>query len=630
MLRLLSLSFLIAICTTAVCRADLLQTEAHELGVGWNAIWLETTPVDANGDLVDPATLFTSHPTITFAATPSVPFSSSEFIANPNEAGFNEAEWDVWRATDESGGYTLGVMLGGRGYLIHTTAATTLTFTGEAAFNPPSWQADAYNLRGFRIDESKSLTFADLFDPVSDIFPVNQIFQLQADGKWTGITSSDLVVSGEAYWIRCNAFSTYMGPVHLQIGDDEEINFGTGLGSDLITVPPGGSSTLDCSIEEIQLQNRTTSPQPILFTRLDDESDLRLFETQIASSNIAFEGTEIAASGGTIDPGSLGSEAITQVRLAANRNWTTPPTQRAALLDANLGGVLYYIPLRAGNNFVEITSSGTTSSTFTGLWAGTVVLDAVSSLTETGQPVADTTSQLPMPIFLHVDSGGSVNLLSQVVLMQTKATSTDEVPEPVLVINPERIPYFDGIEERQGRLTGIRLQSAGYDMPRVLDTTTQSALQQEVFDLDTTGAYSDVSDVTIGDLRAFLAGQSVRPTTLVEDYHLKWPMTGALQPGGSIATASPLRLDPFHRSNPFRHAFHTQHFAGFEIAREIFLTFEEGSSSDSLTGLYQEKISGLAQPDAAVASGTQSSAKTITIQGTVLLRRVAPVGELQE
>src|SRR5690606_8896054 len=116
----------------------------------------------------------------------------------------------------------------------------------------------------------------------------------------------------------------------------------------------------------------------------------------------------------------------------------------------------------------------------------------------------------------------------------------------------------------------------------------------------------------------YLAAQTRRPPDLVEAYHVTWPLEGSLGPGAVLRTsgAAPLTLDPFHRANPFRHAYHPSHGAGYALARSLTVTFDAAQSSGLLNGTYQETISGL-------------SAHPVTVRGRIVLSRISRVTELQ-
>jgi hypothetical protein len=77
-----------------------------------------------------------------------------------------------------------------------------------------------------------------------------------------------------------------------------------------------------------------------------------------------------------------------------------------------------------------------------------------------------------------------------------------------------------------------------------------------------------------------------------------------------------LTLDPFHRSNPFRHAFHQRHARGAQITRRLEIRFDdEQPVAGQLRGTYHETISGLTK------SGLQ-------LTGTVAFHHASPVATL--
>ncbi|NNM29452.1 MAG: hypothetical protein HKO57_08020, partial [Akkermansiaceae bacterium] len=77
-----------------------------------------------------------------------------------------------------------------------------------------------------------------------------------------------------------------------------------------------------------------------------------------------------------------------------------------------------------------------------------------------------------------------------------------------------------------------------------------------------------------------------------------------------------LVLDPFHRSNPFRHAFHQQHPRGPKITRELVIVFDSDQPvPDRLRASYREDITGLTK-------------SRLTLTGSLELHRVSPVDAL--
>jgi hypothetical protein len=88
--------------------------------------------------------------------------------------------------------------------------------------------------------------------------------------------------------------------------------------------------------------------------------------------------------------------------------------------------------------------------------------------------------------------------------------------------------------------------------------------------------------------------------------------------GRTIQTgsAAPLTLDAFHRSNPFRHAFHPQHGAGYAVTRSFTVRFEAEPDPTILSGTYEETTRGLARQD-------------IVSRGSISLRRITKAATLQ-
>jgi len=219
-----------------------------------------------------------------------------------------------------------------------------------------------------------------------------------------------------------------------------------------------------------------------------------------------------------------------------------------------------------------------------------------------------------MQIIVHVASNGVPSLLSHVMVMQTKTADDGIPPRTVLVVNEQKIPFFEGIEERGGKQVGRRIETVSFDMPRMFDVTTQTNLLIEV----ATALVINVGAVTESDIAAYVNSRQGRPPDLVESYHQTWPLDGGVAPGNAIQTPSnkPLTQDPFHRSNPFRHAYHTSHGAGFALQRTIRLSFDPNYAAGRLTGVYEETTEGL-------------SAMPIKSEGRFTLERISDEGELQ-
>ena len=238
-----------------------------------------------------------------------------------------------------------------------------------------------------------------------------------------------------------------------------------------------------------------------------------------------------------------------------------------------------------------------------GLWAGVVVFDSVTRLQGVAPASTATTSTVPMRVLVHVDASGGAMLLNHVTIMQQNG-------EQVLVVDDSKIPFYEGIETRNGKSVGQRMTSIGYDMPRDRLPTAQAGLVDSVAAADGV----EPADVTAEQINTWVDGRSERPSALAETYVTAWPLDGTLD--STLSSSAPLQLDPFHRSNPFRHAFHPRHGTGLAIARAITIAIDDSSEVGVVEGTYQETITGLADDP-------------VILSGNVILQRVSTVTSLQ-
>jgi hypothetical protein len=343
----------------------------------------------------------------------------------------------------------------------------------------------------------------------------------------------------------------------------------------------------------------------------------------------------------------VGSNQTTILTLGAKRNWSDNlPRTNVYRLKTGANGASFWLPVTAIPSEVALPSTGTVgtpANEVTGLWVGEVVFDSSTSIVEDGAPVRPTAGTAPMRIMVHSDANGTVRLLSQVTVMQTKTADTTVTPAPVLVVDAAKIPYFEGVKERNGKKVGLRIEAVAYDMPRKLDGVSQGNLIEDPKFLTLTTLSPDLqaalgqdastrssaqktliasssssiaaAKATIPDLLPnYLLSSTGRPPKLVEAYDLTAPMSGAVGAGQTV-TAN-LTLDPFHRSNPFRHAYHHDLAKGPQIKRTLSVSFDgDQPVSGRLRGVCTETINGLIQSN-------------LTLTGRVEFSRVSTVDSL--
>jgi hypothetical protein len=567
-------------------------TQTVNLVSGWNAVWLEVEPQDANGQPRHPTSVFNTaaNTAITVIASPKPLAGLAEFFGDEpgTESGtFNQNGWEQWLRDDLAGVSNMIMTTGNRGYLIRTTANVTLSITGKARFFRPKWTPDRYNLVGFGIDGTVS--FADFFDSATTTHPLANIYTLNANGIWTVATGN--ITDGKAYWIFSKGPSDFMGPVAVDFDNaiTGRLNFG-GPDDARPVLGPSPAETVagTYDIEEVVLTNRSGGPVTPDLTRLVDDQ-IVLTETLPDPAELALrKGNDLGASHAVAEM-PVGT-SILSLGASASRQWTLPAERTNLYRLKTGGGNAVYLPISARNTSLPTLPNGApTASTSVGLWVGEVVIDAVTSIVENGEPIRPSAGTAPIRVILHSDAGGAVRLLSQVTVMQTKTADPEVEPDPVLVVDPAQIPFFEGIKERNGKRVGLRIESVAYDMPR---------------DIDAAGL-------------AVLNGLSARPSSLLENYHFSWPLTGEVGSGKSVTTTAPLHLDPFHRSNPFRHAAHKEHVRGPGITRSMQIDFDPDQTIPGrLSGTFTDTLQGLTTTD-------------ITLTGRIEMRLVSTVATLQ-
>ncbi len=520
-------------------------TRELSLTPGWNSVWLDVAPVydtgDSSGLAMAVADVFTDT-AITMVAMPVNPAGSSEFIFEATEVAFNQEGWRVWRRAGEFGEDTLTAVNGSAAYLVYVDGAesVTLDITGDVHFQLPTWVPDSYNLLGFNL--TSPVLFSDFFASVPGLHAVNKVFRLASDGNWVGIGAGEMMEANEAYWIYADGPSDFAGPVAIRLDGTTGIDFGN-LGGDISIQDPQGVSTNDFIFVQkgqITFSNLDSDSHALKITKIspattafDAFSDgLRLFELTPKPDALKFQ----IGPGGLVtvwDIGDLAAETTRTVTLGAHRNWSAGGTLRENLYRIEIDNLYFWLPVEAGNPEASDAVDGDPLAANQGLWIGEVTLDAVSSITEDGAPVRSAAAAAPMRVIIHVSSNGVARLLEHVTIMGTRSASSDVPPELVLVADDEKIPFFEGIEERGGKRVGRRFETVGYDMPRRMDTTTQAALLSEVADAF---GYSSITNVGLSNIVLYVNSRPSRPPTLVEDYHLMWPLRGGLGPNEVLRT----------------------------------------------------------------------------------------------
>lgn len=627
------------------------------LSPGWNAVWLEVEPLNANGQKKTPGEVF-DDPAIQTVASPKPLSGLSEFFANEPATltSFNEDEWQQWKRNDPAGVSNLSLISGNRPYLVQVAegASVVLSLTGKVSFFRPEWTPDRYNLVGFGLQGTPS--FDAFFGPSGTKHPVAKIFTLNsATGNWEHVTDSAQMASGRAYWVFCSGQSSYAGPVSVDF--DRAVTGQLNFAGPIDTVIVGtGNDALELDLEEIVFSNAgtaATTPELDLITPDAGSGNLSLYVVNPTAGTLGYgRGNQVDTSAGTGASAALGKTIASKgngiLTIGAKRNWSdNSPRTNVYRLKTGANGASFWLPVTAIPSEVPLPPAGTPgtpANTVTGLWVGEVVFDSATSIVEDGSPVRPASGNAPMRLMVHSDAGGTVRLLSQVTIMQTKTADAEITPASVLVVDQAKIPFFEGVKERNGKRVGLRLEAVAYDMPRKLDgvsqanliedpkfltlttlsPTLQAALSEAAINRTTAQKNliaSSSSAIASAKLQIptllpnYLLSSAGRPPKLAEAYDLTAPMTGAVGAGQTLS--GNLTLDPFHRSNPFRHAYHRDLAKGQQVKRTFKVTFDaEQPVTGRLRGTCTEILSGLIQSN-------------LTLTGRVEFSRVSAVDSLQ-
>ncbi len=612
--------------------------QALPLAYGWNAVCLRVAPVNADGGAKNVEEVFRSTQfSVDQVARLTRAVGSAQFSTD-QQTLFNQGGWDLWKATAASGENPSIAVHANSSYLVHVAPlagqtkadgdpAGTLTIRGAVAFARPDWTKGSYNLVGFGVLGAP--TFSALLsasgialDFASGGAP--PVLKLEAGGDWVGVKGSDAVEDGRAYWVNVPyslAGKGYAGPVAVDFAGAALGTFDFGPGPGTLQIANASQLFTPREITFSSLEPKGGAGHQVTLRRVYPEAssngadDLRVVALEPVPNQLSWQAKTADLSAGwsaaTVAPG-----ASTTVTLGASRNWTSGSSEREQLfrIEVDLGGgaVYYYLPLRGANPDLPPTGTAPPGYQFAGLWLGQVLLDSVTSLAVAGAPKQAASSQAPLRILIHVDAEGHPSLLSHVMLMRTKTASPLVASAPVLVVDETQIPQFEGIQERAGKRVGIRYETASFDMPRDLRAAAQPA--SVISTIKTQKGYTANSQVTDGDVSNYfsLDTRGSRPPDLPEIYYLSWPLRGQLGAVTSLSTDLPLSLDPYHRSNPFRHAFHPQHGTGYAISRTFQITFDAAQEPGMLTGTYRETTSGLAR-------------QPLVSSGRIALRRVSNV-----
>ena len=569
-------------------------TQTIVLQPGWNSIFLDLAPADPK-----PSAVFTNLP-VASVWTHAERLTSVAFILDPSEEAFNQAGWLGWFPSNRPEGFltSLYAVQANRAYLIKITgnAPALLTVTGRPSLRRLAWAPDAFNLRGFPVDDANRPTFLNFFRSAGAHYntssgQLEKIYRLNEAGQWALVSAADLMKRHEAYWVFSRGASDFTAPTEVrpQTGDGVDFSVAT---------------------ERFSLEFRNRSAQAsTVQVRLHSETEAgalvhQLFTPGLVNQPGGYQWPDLPA----LSDFSVAALSSHQLRLAIRRGAFSAARYTALLEIADGTGCKYWVPVAAE----KPTSSGLTASAIRGasaqgdpspepdprrgLWVGSAAITTVNEINSANPTnLTKVQTEFPLRLLLHVDSSGKTRFLKEVIQMWRDGTYTNDASgdkvvakpgEYVLLTDDRLIGQFKGATLRDGVSAGRRFSTAAFD-----------------FD----GGSSNYLEMT----------------------------------GGTLAISNRLSvtidIGPNFPTNPFRHKYHPDHdnldadfvpltnrFEAYPVTRQIELEFTGADPTGAsppdygyaiLGGIYRETLIGLHR-------------EPIRLQGTFRLTRAAYISEL--
>jgi len=569
-------------------------TQAINLRPGWNSVHLDVQPEPR-----DCGTLLGGLPIESVWAWNRRP-NSVQFLTDANELLPGQPDWLVYLPSVPGADSlsTLFALHGGRSYLIKSTATTNvvLHLQGHPVVASPTWIQDSLNLVGFLLDPVAPPTFGQFFS-TSTAHRGQAIFRLMPQGDWQAVQKplTTAMQPGEAFWVYTSGPSTFSGPLGLTLQQSSGIQFGKTVPETVLTIQNNSTTNRTVSIASRPSETpRDANSSPVL-------GDIPLSIWKMDISNRVYGWYPLSS----VDSFLLKSGEKREVRLAPRRVDFAKPTGVTRLSSGLYQGLLtlsdnagsrWTIPVSAARAAslppTGLLSDAANKNVYTGLWAGSAVVNQVSQPGVSDQP-QPAGSQAQFRLLIHVDTSGNARLLQHVTLMWRNGMTNDQggVTQPgsyVLVTDDTLLPQYSGSSFSGGKSVGRRISAVafGHALPLAMS-----------------GPFADTAD----------------PNNL-----LGCPVT--------VGYDDPL--------NPFKHRFHPDHdnldathtallpegVESYTITRQISLNFTGSDplgrasaqwGSEQLGGWYSETINGL-------------NKSAVRIRGTFTLNRISLVPLLND
>ena len=371
-------------------------SETMTLANGWNAIYLESTPTNALC-----AEFFSGAPVARVASYHSDAYSSTRQIADDGtEIAQKPLSYYVWLPGDETAS-TMDTLVGGRVYMVYATNAWSKTFLGVPAapqqtYRATSGDAGFMNLVGVSAGPDVSVSAKKYFG--EGPFGTASGAAYQIGGTKTsaptflslGVGSSPKVQGGKAYALTATKDGEWPGVIGFS--GVASVDFGPGDFAS-VTLKNFGTTNHTFSVT-IDASADATERFPALKRKVRDEHGDESW------TNVA-EGVSWDV---TLAPGAIGAQKFAIDRMGMEAGETYAAVMQ--IEDQGETQMRVRIPVTVGQKSADEAAFPT------GLWAGYIQMENVSSLTNATPTAAAGT--LRMNVLVHVPESGAPRLLQRV------------------------------------------------------------------------------------------------------------------------------------------------------------------------------------------------------------------------
>ena len=380
--------------------------ETMTLAKGWNAVYLESTPTNAVCDV-----FFADAPVARVASYQSEAYSDTRQIADDGtEIAQKPISYRVWLPDDEAAS-TMGTLIGGRVYMVYATNTWSKTFYGVPAAPQQTWRAASgdtgfMNLVGVSADSDASMAAKTYFGEgpfgaasgiayqiggTNTAAPTFLPMVIGATSKLHGGKAYALTATKDGEWPGVIGFS---GVSSVAFGSDDFAS---------VTLKNFGATNHTFRVKIIASADKENDkffvsddsvPVPLLKRKVKDEKG---DESWTNVTEDAFWDVTLAA-GAT----SVQNFSLDRARMTAGVTYAAV----MQIEEQEKTQMRVRIPVTAGEKTADDAAFPT------GLWAGYIQMETVSSLTNATPTAA--AGKLKMNILVHVPKSGAPQLLQRV------------------------------------------------------------------------------------------------------------------------------------------------------------------------------------------------------------------------